>query len=314
MSTTDITAHQADTDLVSNGRHAQAPPAEPAISIETITPETATTLLANNINNRHKKVMKIRQYAADMRGGNWRLNGESIKLSTTGRLLDGQNRLHACIESGTPFRTLVVRGLDDVADQMTMDTGAPRAYSDVLKMRGEVNCSTLASVVRGVTLWNMGARRFSDGGGYGKSASGVPNPNVVFAMGLSNATLDATLKASPGLRDVAREIKRIGYALAVPAQIGGALWVAFHDIDAGDAAYFFERLESDEGHREGGDPVLALRRVLLNNRNRTGGHARRSHIMAWIIKGWNAYRAGDYVKRIDYTPGGARAEKFPEPQ
>ena len=249
-------------------------------------------------------MMRVKQYAVDMRSGKWRLNGEAIKKSTTGRLLDGQNRLLACIEADTPFLTLVVRGLDDVVDQMTMDTGSSRSYSDVLKMRGETNCTALASAVRGVTLWNMGMRRFSDGGG-GAVGAGA----AVAAVGLSNATLDATLNSTPVLRDVAQTLKRMGRNLGIPTQISGALWVAFHAIDADDAQHFFQRLESDEGHRDG-DPIFALRRLLLNNRRHVGGHARRTFILAWIIKAWNFYREGAEVKHIVYSPGGSIPRSF----
>lgn len=50
-----------------------------------------------------------------MRNGNWKANGEAIKFSSTGRLLDGQHRLRACVKEQVPFTTLVIRGLEDEA-------------------------------------------------------------------------------------------------------------------------------------------------------------------------------------------------------
>ena len=259
MSTTS-TGAEALKDFLSNDQLRASSPTELDIRVELITPKIAKEWLGDNLNNRNPKMMRVKQYAADMRSGNWRLNGEAIKKSTTGRLLDGQNRLFACIEADTPFLTLVVRGLDDVVDQMTMDTGSSRSYSDVLKMRGETNCTALASAVRGVTLWNMGMRRFSDGGGWccpRGCRSGSRRPLQRHPR--------CHPEQHPRLAGRCPTLKRMGGNLGIPTQISGALWVAFHAIDADDAQHFFERLESDEGHRDG-DPIFALRRLLLNNR------------------------------------------------
>ena len=71
-----------------------------------LTPELATKLLARNTHNRTISSSRIRQYAADMAAGNWAFNGEAIKVSEGGQILDGQHRLRAVIESDV---TIIVR-------------------------------------------------------------------------------------------------------------------------------------------------------------------------------------------------------------
>src|SRR5215469_10043868 len=91
-----------------------------------ITPERAAKLLESNTHNRGDKEKKVNQYAQDMLNGKWRLNGEAIKISKSGFIADGQNRLMACVKAGVAFETLIVFNVDDEAQEV-MDTGAARS-------------------------------------------------------------------------------------------------------------------------------------------------------------------------------------------
>ena len=115
-------------------------------SIQTITPEYASELLAKNFLNRPVNKVTVEDYAAQMSKDLWRLNGEPILISSTGNLIDGQHRLHACIKSGKPFETVVISGVDaSVFD--TIDTGRVRTGADILNVIGVSNASALASIV-----------------------------------------------------------------------------------------------------------------------------------------------------------------------
>lgn len=117
--------------------------------IKTVTPEMAAILLTGNIGNRPLKRRQIRKYATDMLAGRWVLNGESIKLSQSGRLLDGQNRLHAIIESQTSVPILVTRGLPDSEHVFeTIDCGAMRSCSDALKLAGKKYTTVIPAIIR----------------------------------------------------------------------------------------------------------------------------------------------------------------------
>lgn len=68
--------------------------------LELITPQQARDLLQNNkFKNRDIRKNKIREMVADMINGNWLLTHQGICLSDKGNVIDGQNRLHAIIES-----------------------------------------------------------------------------------------------------------------------------------------------------------------------------------------------------------------------
>ena len=63
--------------------------------VETITPEIAKTMLGENVNNRRISRDNVNLFAREIRNGEWRFNGEAIKFSKDGRLLDDQHRLLA---------------------------------------------------------------------------------------------------------------------------------------------------------------------------------------------------------------------------
>lgn len=116
--------------------------------VRTITPEDAAELLNRNVGNRPPKGGAIKRYAADMRAGRWILNGEAIILRKDGTMLNGQNRLMACIRARTPFTTLVVSDVSDEAMD-TIDIGMGRTLADQLHWRGiTTNAPTIAAAVK----------------------------------------------------------------------------------------------------------------------------------------------------------------------
>mgnify|MGYP006286850963 FL=1 len=82
------------------------------VEVEEITPVRASEYLSNNAHHRKVKQKKVDSYVKDLTDGVWRLNGKTITFDSNGRLLGGQHRLHAVIQSGKSLTTLVVRGLD----------------------------------------------------------------------------------------------------------------------------------------------------------------------------------------------------------
>jgi hypothetical protein len=98
--------------------------------IEIIYPRRAEKLLENNSGNRNPKPNAIARYARYMKQRMWMLTGQPIIISDTGRLLDGQNRLFACIKSGIAFETVVVYGISDKAFK-AMDQNVVRTKADI---------------------------------------------------------------------------------------------------------------------------------------------------------------------------------------
>ena len=114
--------------------------------VKIITPEIAGELLRTNILNRPVNKRTVDDYAAQMKKGLWKLNGEPIIISTTGNVIDGQHRLHACIQSDTSFTTVVEYGVDaSVFD--TIDTGRVRTAGDLFSIVGIGNANKISSIV-----------------------------------------------------------------------------------------------------------------------------------------------------------------------
>src|SRR4051812_15220853 len=98
-----------------------------------ITPELATIILERmNEKNRRQRRANITRFAAAMDAKEWVLTGDTIKFSRA-RLLDGQNRLAACVRSGVPFKTHVVFGVDENAFTR-IDAGAKRTNPDTFQV------------------------------------------------------------------------------------------------------------------------------------------------------------------------------------
>lgn len=101
----------------------------------TITPEIAKAMLEVNNNNRGISPTNVQRMADDMLSGNFRLNGETIKVYEDGTLADGQHRLMACVTANVPFQTYIVRGIKkDVLP--TIDAGKARNVVQSLNMTG----------------------------------------------------------------------------------------------------------------------------------------------------------------------------------
>ena len=113
----------------------------------TITPETAREWLESNFNNRPVREMTIRKYVEAMKAGQWEGNGETIKFSTRGVLLDGQHRLRAVVQSGVTIESHVIFDLQPKVFD-TIDPGAARSISDLLALQGEANNLVLGPALR----------------------------------------------------------------------------------------------------------------------------------------------------------------------
>jgi hypothetical protein len=268
------------------------------VQLTEVTPELAREWLGFNTHNRNVRQRVVLSYAADMASGNWQWNGESIKFAADGTLLDGQHRLAAIAESGVTVPMLVVRGLKNTA-QETVDGGAKRKFSDVLRLRGEQTPLILAAVIRRVALWDGGNRWVDNVGKYPPT----------------NAQMLQTLDKFPWLRVVAQPAQMVATHGGLPASIigfGGWLFGQVSGEDAAnDAEFFFARLADGQGLVKG-DPIYELRRSVENSKTVRGQRSER-YLTAILIKAWNAYRDGSKVGLLTFRPGGEKPERFPQP-
>jgi hypothetical protein len=131
----------------------------------TITPERAAAWLKRHEllvktdptkKNRRLKKSLVDRYGQDMADDRWQFNGETIKLGSDGRIIDGQHRLAACVKAKAQFRTLVV---DNVTDDSfkTIDVGKVRTGGDLLYIDGHENAVILAAGL--INVWRRAVSR-----------------------------------------------------------------------------------------------------------------------------------------------------------
>lgn len=114
-----------------------------------VTPEVAASMLKSNIQtNRFVNTRVVAKYVAEMKNGNWITdNGECLKFDRSGRLVDGQHRLHAIITSGVTIPLWVMYGVDEKAF-MTIDVGAPRSIGAILGINGVKQANLKTGIIR----------------------------------------------------------------------------------------------------------------------------------------------------------------------
>jgi hypothetical protein len=256
-----------------------------------ITPEKAAELLARNTNNRRPKERKIEQYKRDMQAGAWDADASDIKVSRTGELIDGQNRLMACVRADVPFPTLLRTGLG-LATKAKVDTGAARTVADVLKMNGAyVNASATAAAA---ALWVRYLYRINNFGGKRAIDSQMGSP-------LTHDEVLDFLDKHPTIQTFGSEadrMRRVLPALPTSSILCGLAWGAEKDEDL--AHKIVDRLVNSEFGGIG-DPLAALVAYAAMARGRQQGspgyrgrQAQESHLHS-IIRVWNALRNDEKI-------------------
>lgn len=116
-----------------------------------IGPKEATKMLEMNAGNRKLRTSVVLEYASYMKNGLWRENGEAIRISEEGIILNGQHRLHAVIAANLKVKFLVVtiKAIDNNGELTPMsviqDRGSMRSHSDITGIPS--NCDAVAGIM-----------------------------------------------------------------------------------------------------------------------------------------------------------------------
>lgn len=259
--------------------------------VMTITPERAASFLKRqelltaqdpSMRNRTIKEDKVKMYARDMAAEVWELNGEPLIFASNGRILDGQHRLAACVESGKAFRTHVVENVPHTA-MRTIDTGIIRSMGDQLTIAGRVGGSSLAMAIAVIWRWEQTEHRGFD-----------------WRARPTRLEMFDTLEKHPTLESFASRARRLDTIMS--AGLAGGLWYIFDKQDSALAELFFESLASGANMRED-DPVFILRERLLRERREAA--VRRSkmylgmdYVAELVARAWDATRRGLKITKL----------------
>ena len=102
-----------------------------------VTPDIAKDWLKKNPSNRAVRPTYVKQLAASMKRGEWATNHQAIAINGS-RLIDGQHRLMAVIQSGLPSVKMSVVTDADVSTFDTIDIGAKRSNADIYREKNDV--------------------------------------------------------------------------------------------------------------------------------------------------------------------------------
>lgn len=245
----------------------------PFTEIVTLTPEIAEVLLANNQGNRNIKQTLVELFVADIEGGRWDLNGETIVVSQEGILNDGQHRCTAVVQCGKSIRTAIMFGVSRDS-RYTVDAGSARTAGDYLKMEGATNVNHAAAVAkylnlhrRGYTAWN----------GHGI---------IVSKVMIRQEYWDNEKEIQTALHAVdARFSRCFGISALATA------YVLIARRNAAECGVFFQRLADGVGLKRN-DPILALRNRIMEGAASKATALKPELKVEMVIRCWNAWRRG----------------------
>jgi hypothetical protein len=245
-----------------------------------VTPEYARVLLQKNQDNRPLHVSRVKLFEAELRDGNFKLTHQGIAIGSSGRLLDGQHRLHAIANTGISAPLMVATGVPDESFAV-LDTGIKRSASDVLAICGSQYCTEVASAIRLYLHY-------------------VNLPNLAWTGNApaQNATTSKVLseyESDPANWQWAARLARSTAMprIAVPAPIGCLFYLAA--VHHGYGQIYISKFADKLRHGlnlSTGDPVLAYRNRMMLGTDRPNSQAR----LADCIKLFNAYSARQSLK------------------
>lgn len=253
----------------------------------TMSPTKAKILIRRNamlmkenpaIKQRKVKRSHVERLAKDMREGRWQFNGETIKLGTDGRIIDGQHRLAACVLADSSFRTLMVEGVDDDTFR-SIDIGIVRTGGDLFHIAGRSNGNQLANACVHLWRWECG------------DSKAFANWNVT----PSKLILDEVYQRHPEIEEY---IKKSFPVAAVTSSVGltAVLWYLFAKRDKDLAELFFTSLATGL-NMNADEPVYKLREKLL--KEKASRHRLRVEEIADLVtRAWTATRKGEKLQRL----------------
>jgi hypothetical protein len=264
-------------------------------AVVNLTPPLAEEWLTQNIaHNRPTSQRAIDEYARDMKEGRWRQTFQPIIFDTEGRLVDGQQRCLAVIKADTTVPMFVVRGANPDSYEL-LDRGKKRSLSNVLHSRGEVNTSSLGTMLGTYLRHERGLRLGSHRGAEFRATLGE---------------LLEVLERQPALRDAARYVGQFG-GMIYRSALGYTRWCAVHE-DRLAAMAFFDRVRTGVGLLDKTDPGYHLRRrILAEQARRPVDRLNPDGAFPLIIKAWNKAVAGESMRTLAWSGYGARKAPYP---
>lgn len=257
-----------------------------------ITPDFAGELLRLNTRNRPLDKRRANRIAGDIRRGEWHLNGDAIRISSCGVLLDGQHRLMAILLGGKAVHSILVTGLPlDTFKTIDVDRKA-RTASDILAVQGTKHYTVVAAVARLVYKYEACGNPFSG------------NPDLTPTAQQCNhlATERAGIMQAAGRTATRKWCKKF-----IAPSVTGFCDYAFTEAHPEYSEEFMSKLESGSGLQDG-SPILMLRERLMGAAGDKES-IKQTYKTALIFKAFRLFMDGAQIKTLRVRTGGDAPEK-----
>ncbi|MFF3864088.1 hypothetical protein [Streptomyces sp. NPDC002209] len=230
-----------------------------------------------------------------MLAGEYLLTHQPVAFDALGRLIDGQHRLAAVVQSGVTVQMWVIIGADPDTFGV-VDTGLARRPAQFLRVKHSTNIHGALGMLRFAE-----ACRANDGQ--------VPD-SFQFAMDVKPC-LDM-LSDWPEVQDYAQASDRIFRACRIPpAPLLAVLAQAARGSHPERLGTFVQRLK-DGAELPSNSPVLALRRRGMEHRSGMRAFKDRVAMYGVTVKAWNAHARSASISCLKFTFHDAdESELFP---
>jgi hypothetical protein len=269
------------------------PPADLAKKM-TITPDLAAVMLERNADdewrNRPQSERGQARYVKAMKRG-WKLTGEPIIFSKSGRLLNGQHRLTACTQAQANFDCLVVFGIDDDAFKF-MDVGITRTAAHIFAIEDIPNYAQVAAVCR--LLYGYFTKSNWDGR----------------APEVENDQLLAFYDHHKDVQDSLTVARHLYQAKLLPIRWGGFVHYVSAQKSRSDADLFWDQVASGVGFSGKNSAAYLIRKRLFEN----AAEAKKVdqvYLGAFSVMAWNSFRRPDGRKIFRWRGDQNPHEAFP---
>lgn len=264
---------------------------EDSIETVTVTPAMAADLLEHNRLNRPLKDQHVKRIADQIASGKWRFNGDTIKISEGGDVLDGQHRLWAIIEAKKPVETLIVRGIKREAFA-TIDTlRSPRSGGDVIALNGAtLYRNTIATSIQWLIRWRKGV------------IENFRSPE----NRIENSDIEDFYQNNPSI------VQAVGRASQLRGIANPSILAFFYYVLSTRNSELAERMMEtlrDPAAVSISDPFFRLRSYFTSDKG--GRHKDPIVTIALMVKAANFAFAGKRVDALTWKNQGERREPFP---
>ena len=255
--------------------------------VVSISPEMAKEMLdlsdKTGFRNRNLSKRIVARYADAMAKNEWGLSNDAIAVTSDGKVLNGQHRLHAVISSGTTQKFLVLEDADEMMFKY-LDNGTLRTMNDYVVSSGLESTPAMANAA--YYIINMFDRNELFTHIHKSLATYGYKDRVRF---LVDKHYDLFLAAREQQKQQAR-------GSLIPTKAFMVCNVLFSFADKKNAQNFFRTLHTKEWGSE--RVFITLYNTFLRMPKNLNSEFRNVQVMKLLFAAWNAYRSCQSPMRL----------------